>query len=601
MIGTHSVSLTPDPNVPVWSAAIASNPNMTTDIAGWKAAPFANAWTWAAPGVAKAPAVAAGSAGLYRADTHGVARGPVNSLFRLRVTTTVNKACWIIPQVFLGTSAVAAYQGPFWQPNDAVALAKWFWAPSAGTYSLEAILDTSAQDPRYTFVGPCVDYLWEGGGAAQPVVNVDTMELTRQTFGTTVDISCLVDEVTIKHGRAETTGQPEASSATLDMSWDTDEDQMPDGIDVGSIIRVTTTLPGLASSRFVGKVTDITYGWDEAGEETPETVVAQVVAVGELGDMGRRIVGDTPWPQESDGARIARIITASGVQTSPAYVDAGTVQVNPRDVDAQSALDLAQSIAQSAGGILWMTRSGLVQYADAAHRTGATAGLRLDVCDILVTPVWQRNTDGLVNGVSIGYGVPTADEEGGSEQPRWTETDPTSQGRYGRYEYSSATELAALADAQALARLLLVRNARPVWVLTALPVDVAGLDSGQTTQLLSMDVNDLLEVTGLPAVGNAPTATSLWVEGWSERLAFGVHELEINVSGYCRTAPPPQWDGVPPVWTWDTIGVMTWNEASCFGPAPSSGRWVDQPASTKWDQLTNTQTWDTYTGATNTR
>ena len=29
MIGTHSVTLTPDPGVPVWSAPIASNPDMT--------------------------------------------------------------------------------------------------------------------------------------------------------------------------------------------------------------------------------------------------------------------------------------------------------------------------------------------------------------------------------------------------------------------------------------------------------------------------------------------------------------------------------------------------------------------------------------------
>lgn len=411
----------------------------------------------------------------------------------------------------------------------------------------------------------------------------------------TIDISCLIDEVTIRHGRAETTGQPEASSATLDLSLDTDQEQLPDGIDVGSIIRVTTTIPGLTSDRFAGKITDISYGWDEAGADTPDAVISQIVAVGELGDLGRRVVGDVPWPQEMDGARIERILSASGIQTSPGYVDIGTVQINPRDVDSQAALQLAQDVAQSAGGLLWQTRGGLVQYADAQHRKGATAGLRLDVCDMLVSPIWQRNIDGLVNKVSIAYGVTG---EGAGEQPRYEAQDATSQQRYGRFELSASTELAALADAQALGNLLLTRNRVPVWVLTALPVDVEGLDAAHTTQLLSLDVNDLLEVTGLPAVGTAPTATSLWVEGWSERLAYGIHELEVNVSGFCRTAPPPQWDQVPPVWTWDTIGTMTWDDASCFGPAPSVGRWVDVPASTKWDQLTNTQTWDTFTGET---
>jgi hypothetical protein len=242
-----------------------------------------------------------------------------------------------------------------------------------------------------------------------------------------------------------------------------------------------------------------------------------------------------------------------------------------------------------------MTRTGRVQYADAAHRKGASAGLRIDSCDVLVTPVWQRNLDGFVNDVTITYGV----AEDGGEAPTYSEENTSSKARYGRFEASVTTELAELADAQSLAGLLLARNSTPVWVLSALPVDVAGLDEADTVILLSMDVNDLLEVTGLPVVGTVPTATSLWVEGWTERLAYGVHELELNVSGFCRTAPPPEWDRVPPVWTWDSMGTaVTWDSASCFGPIQSVGRWVDVPASTKWDQLTPDQTWDTYTGET---
>ena len=36
-------------------------------------------------------------------------------------------------------------------------------------------------------------------------------------------------------------------------------------------------------------------------------------------------------------------------------------------------------------------------------------------------------------------------------------------------------------------------------------------------------------------------------------LAYGVHEIELSVSGYCRTAPPPTWDTLNPGWTWDTL------------------------------------------------
>ena len=40
---------------------------------------------------------------------------------------------------------------------------------------------------------------------------------------------------------------------------------------------------------------------------TPNAGVAQVVAVSVLADYSRRVIGDTPFPQELDGARVARM------------------------------------------------------------------------------------------------------------------------------------------------------------------------------------------------------------------------------------------------------------------------------------------------------
>ena len=134
-----------------------------------------------------------------------------------------------------------------------------------------------------------------------------------------------------------------------------------------------------------------------------------------LADLGRRVVGDVPWPQELDGARVARIMAAADVSLDPSYSDPGTVQVLPRDVDSQAALAIAQACATSASGLVWHTRTGEVRYADAEHRRGASPALQLNACDILVTPTWRRSSEGLVNLVSIGYGVAP---EGG-EQPRY--------------------------------------------------------------------------------------------------------------------------------------------------------------------------------------
>src|SRR5262249_1184781 len=151
------------------------------------------------------------------------------------------------------------------------------------------------------------------------------------------------------------------------------------------------------------------------------------------------------------------------------------VEVLARDVDAQAALDLSQGVAESAGGLVWQTRTGDVRYADNLHRRRAVSALIIDTCQILVTPTWQRNTQGLINKVSLGYGGAEATAQDQNDQ---------SITRYGTYSYSLTTELAALADAQAIAGLLVARNAKPVWTMADLPVAVKDLSDADTITLL---------------------------------------------------------------------------------------------------------------------
>lgn len=406
------------------------------------------------------------------------------------------------------------------------------------------------------------------------------------------DVSCLVDSVAISHGRDDPGSQPEASSATISLTVDARSELLPPVVDVGAAVLVTTQTAGGTFDRFSGSVTDLALGWDEAGAETPDAGLGQIVAVGVLAELGRRVVGDVPWPQELDGARVARVMAAAGITLDPAFSDPGTVQILPRDVDATQALDAAQDAAVDGAGVLWQTRSGNVRYADAVHRRGTASALTLDACDLLVTPTWRRTLEGLVNSVSIGYGAEPAE---GGDQPRYVSSNAPSISRWGTYAYSSSTALAALADAQAQGQLLLARNSAPVWVMAALPVDVAGLDAPQYDALLGMDMHALLTLTGLPALGTAPTSASLWVEGWKETLTWGAHELELVVSGYCRTAPPPRWDDLAPAWTWDTMTpATTWDSAACLGPPINIGRWNDQPATLRWDALEPGITWDNY-------
>lgn len=416
--------------------------------------------------------------------------------------------------------------------------------------------------------------------------------VTVRSGATSADVSCWVDEVSIRHGRSDTTAQPEPSSATVNLSWDAAEGPLPDVVELGAALDVSTVLPTSTRYRFRGRITDIGLGWDEAGADTPETKAAQLSAVQSLADLGRRVVGDTPFPVENDAQRVARVATLAGMPLNPMVSDPGTVSIRARDIDSQPALEVMRETAESGQGVLWQTADGEVRYSDAWHRARVAVGLELDSCDVLVSPTWVRNLDGLVNEVAVGYGT-----GGGGTQPRYTNTNATSQAVWGRYAYTTDTLLASLADAQTMGDLLLRRNFEPVWVLSAVPVDVAGLSESDTDRLLTLDVNDLVHIANLPTNGSAPTDIYGWVEGWSETLAHGVHDMELALSGYCRTSALVRWDDPAGV-TWNTIpnaATLTWDQSYCIGPpGPGIGRWDDTPTYLRWDQVATSVTWDTW-------
>lgn len=379
-----------------------------------------------------------------------------------------------------------------------------------------------------------------------------TVTVTPAAGGAAVDISSLVEQVTIHHGRDDDSGQPEASSATVDLLR-VSPALIPPELDIGAALQVTTTTPAVSSQRFGGRVTDMSLGWKEEGEDTPDWGAGQVVAVGHLADPGRRVVGDAPFPQELDGARVSRVLALAGITLDPLTSDPGTVQILARDIDSQPALNVAQDAAQGASGMVWQTRAGEVRYADALHRRGIASSLSLDASQLMVTPTWRRSIEGLVNDVSVGYGATPS----GGEQPRYLADEPGSKAKWGEYGYSITTALAALADAQALGQLLLVRNSKPAWSMAALPVAVDVLDQPTYEALLGLELHSLVTITGMPAISTAPTSATLWVEGWRETLGWGVHELELAVSAYCRTVPPPRWNDVDPGWLW---GGQQWTE-----------------------------------------
>ena len=588
MIGEHTVTLFRDASAPV---PLNTNPYMTSNVFGWQAAPFEDAVTWATDGwLVQARG---GTVGRSQTDANPTARPSGDRLYLVRVRWSQPVTATAKFGLFFGTTVENAWRGPFWA--GAANAGSWE-TPNlsypAGTYTYTAQFSVPATwHPEFVYVAPFLSKPYRADASAGPD-RVDSVEMFGWVASDVVDVSCLVDDVTIRHGRSDTTSQPEPTAATINLAWDGSVDSLPAVAEVGATVEVATNLPGAVRTRFRGRITDIAAGWDEAGAVTPYNQQAQIAAVGSLADLGRRVIGAEPWPVENDAQRVSRVANLAGMPLDPWVSDPGTVQIRARDVDSQPALSVMRETAVSGQGIVWQTKTGEIRYSDSAHRTRVAVGLEMDACDVLVSPTWVRNLDGLTNEVAIGYGA----GDGGS-QPRYTATNPSSQTKWGRYAYTTDTLLSALADAAAMGDLLMRRNYEPVWVLSAIPVDVAGLDAADTDRLLGLDLNDLVHLTGLPAIGTAPTDIYGWVEGWTETLADGVHDMALALSAYCRTAGLVRWDD-PTTTTWNTIpdkATRTWDQSFCLGyPGPGIGRWDDTPTSLRWDQVASNVTWDTW-------
>lgn len=398
----------------------------------------------------------------------------------------------------------------------------------------------------------------------------------------TLDVSCQCETASIVHGRADPTGQPEASVATLAMI-----DPVPEGVDIGTPLTVVASLAGVDYPRFSGTVTDIGIEWESVDLSRPT-----IRAAGPLSPMGRREIGDVPWPQELDGARVSRIVAAANAPTDALRTDPGTVAILARDVDKQAALGLGQKVADDAGGTLWESKDGFVLYADTEHRRAAPVAAALDPCFMPLTVTWLKDMEGLVNSIRIAYGPVPAE---GENQPEYFASDPVSIAAYGTFDGSLSTSLAAVGDATQRANGVLLKQKSPAWVLSgvAIALELEQVGEEMTVDLLELEMHDLISVTGLPA-GSPYTAANLWVEGWAEEIAPDSWLLSLVTSDYCRSAAELRWEDVPPEYQWDTFPDVAWDETSCIQPPLPAGSWDDIPATLRWDQIDAAVEWDNW-------
>lgn len=139
-------------------------------------------------------------------------------------------------------------------------------------------------------------------------VGADALVLT---IGVTVVPGTEHGAVVIRGGRADTDRRPESATLTVEVT----AESLPELPTIGTPVTCQLGADAIAYFALAGDELEAAR-WRFAGVVTDPAVTAagvvSITATGRRAQLGRKRIGDEPWPAESDGARAARILALAG-------------------------------------------------------------------------------------------------------------------------------------------------------------------------------------------------------------------------------------------------------------------------------------------------
>ena len=256
-----------------------------------------------------------------------------------------------------------------------------------------------------------------------------------------------------------------------------------------------------------------------------------------LTDLADLIVGDEPWPIDTDLERVERIRHLT--RNDFPFINEGSPALRlrkSRDVDRRNALELLHLFAGSVGSIVWEYPDGSVHYQRYDTRDVPVPGANayMPPQTIIADAQWAQSTDQLIDRVRVEYG----DDPPDGDRPSYVAGD-------GFHETRLSGEAADIGTATVIGTVVLDRWGRTdVWDAPTINTSTDVLDEETYEALLALLPSDPLETGNLtPAPSPGAGGGGLWfVEGWQEtwdRAGTGAplaHDFTISVSDVRRFA-----------------------------------------------------------------
>lgn len=395
--------------------------------------------------------------------------------------------------------------------------------------------------------------------------------ITRVSIGgQDLALSNVAYTVKITHGRSTVTDGPQSATCDLVLYGDVTLPELSQPVIVEAY----------GQARFTGLVSDIEPSTDPISGR--QFVI--VTCTGPVADLALYTVTPSSWPQETSGARAARILTAAGITN---YRVSGEFVVLAQTSDPANVLDLLGTLASSTGAAVYSAPDGTIVFQDLLARAqryvpnvwttmvgtwADQSGTWADqsspsVSDPVPLPpevvVWQptlaKHRGNIVNRFTIAYGT-------GNPRPSVTENQTPSQTAHKLRDGGVLdTQLATLAGATQRAENILERLAFPRWELGGVTILVPELTNAQRAQVLALECGSRVVLEGLP--DGYPVRNWMGiVEGWGEEYTADEFGNEYHALTLALSDPAASYAAL----TWEQVtSSINWNEI------PSRVIWAD--------------------------